>query len=179
MKEKKEIDRSIFWNIGQTLTHNALFNIIVGNRGGGKSYGAKKRGVDNWIKNKEQFGYIRRYKEDLKKPLEQFFEDIKWEYPDFQFKVVGEKLYCRLKPADPEEKWTDDDICGYGFVLSTANNKKSMSFRNLSVKYLIESVVLFELIASNTSLSCNSLSKSPTPLKGTLLSLGDSSYIGI
>ena len=42
MKAKEVIDRSIFWDIGRTLTYNALFNFIVGNRGGGKSYGAKK-----------------------------------------------------------------------------------------------------------------------------------------
>ena len=31
------IDVSIFWDIYRTLTHNALINLIVGNRGGGKS----------------------------------------------------------------------------------------------------------------------------------------------
>lgn len=129
----QEIDRSIFWDIGKTLTHNVLFNFIVGNRGGGKSYGAKKKAIDNFIKKKEQFGYIRRYKEDLKKPMEQFFEDIKWEYPDYQFKVEGDKFFIRLKPADEKEKWTEDDIAGYGFVLSTANNKKSISYPKITL----------------------------------------------
>lgn len=127
-----EIDRSIFWDLGRTLTHNALFNIIVGNRGGGKSYGAKKRGIDNFIKNKEQFGYIRRYKEDLKRPMEQFFTDIAWEYPDYEFKVLGDKFYIREKPLDSKAKWTDDDIAGYGFILSTANNKKSISYPKIT-----------------------------------------------
>jgi len=132
-KKTEEIDRSIFWDINRTLTHNALFNFIVGNRGGGKSYGAKKRAIDNFINRREQFGYIRRYKEDLKRPLEQFFEDIAWEYPDYEFKSVGDKLYIRLKPEDEKEKWTDDDIAGFGFVLSTANNKKSISFPNITL----------------------------------------------
>lgn len=127
-----KIDESMFWNIRQTLTHNMLLNIIVGNRGGGKSFGAKEWGIDNYIKKKEQFGYIRRYKEDLKKPMEQYFEDIKYKYPDYEFKTSGDKFYCRLKPEDPDEKWTDDNICGYGFSLSTANNKKSMSFPNIT-----------------------------------------------
>lgn len=133
MALKKLVDRSIFWDIGKTLTYNMLINIIVGNRGGGKSYGAKKRAIDNWIKKKEQFGYIRRYKEDLKKPMEQFFKDIEWEYPDYEFKVSGDKFYCRLRPADEGEKWTEDDVCGYGFVLSTANNKKSISYPNITM----------------------------------------------
>lgn len=127
----QEIDRSIFWDIGRTLTHNMLFNVIVGNRGGGKSYGAKKRAIDNFIKRKEQFGYIRRYKDDLKKPLEQFFTDISWEYPDYEFKVNGEKLYIRLK-GEPNAKWLDSDVAGYGFVLSTASNKKSISYPDIT-----------------------------------------------
>lgn len=122
------IDKSIFWDINRTLTHNMLFNVIVGNRGGGKSYGAKQRAIDNFIKKKEQFGYIRRYKDDLKKPMEQFFKDIAWEYPDYEFKIDGEKFLIRLKPADEKQKWTEEDVAGYGFILSTAANKKSISY---------------------------------------------------
>lgn len=124
----QEIDRSIYWDINRTLTHNMLINFIVGNRGGGKSYGAKKRAIDNFIKKKEQFGYIRRYKEDLKKPMEQFFQDISWEYPDYEFKTEGEKFFIRLKPADENEPWRKEDVAGYGFVLSTADNRKSISY---------------------------------------------------
>jgi hypothetical protein len=51
-----EIDKSIFWNARRTLTHNTLINVIVGNRGGGKSYGAKQWAIDNFIKKGEQFG---------------------------------------------------------------------------------------------------------------------------
>lgn len=122
------IDKSIFWNASETLTHNRLVNFIVGNRGGGKSYGSKQRSIDNFIKKHEQFGYIRRYKDDLKQPMEQYFKDIEWEYPDYEFRVLGEKFYIRRKPENEDEKWTDDDIAGYGFVLSTANNKKSISY---------------------------------------------------
>lgn len=126
------IDRSIFWNPRRTLTHNSLFNIIVGNRGGGKSYGAKSWAIDNFIKKGEQFGYIRRYKDDLKKPMEQFFKDIEWEYPDYQFKVDGDKFLIREKPLDEKEKWKTQDIAGYGFTLSTANNKKSISYPQIT-----------------------------------------------
>ena len=126
------IDKSIFWDIGRTMTHNMLINIIVGNRGGGKSYGAKEKAVENFIKKKEQFGYIRRYKDDLKKPLEQFYKDIAQEFPEHECKVEGDKVYIRLK-ADPKQKWSEKDLAGYGFSLSTANNKKSMSFPDISM----------------------------------------------
>lgn len=127
-----EIDTSMFLDVGKTLTYNSLINVIVGNRGGGKSYGAKKRGIDNFIKRGEQFGYIRRYKDDLKEPMEQYFKDIEAKYPDFQFRVKAKKFYIRLRPADPEEKWTENDVAGYGFELSTAANKKSISYPKIT-----------------------------------------------
>lgn len=129
------VDISVFWNMRHTLTHNALINLIVGNRGGGKSYGWKELAVNNFIKKKEQFGYIRRYRDDLKEPLEQFFKDIAQEFPDYECMVKGSKVYIRKKSANEEEErsWTEDDIAGYGFVLSTANNRKSISYPDITL----------------------------------------------
>jgi len=123
---------NIFWNLNLTLTHNALFNLIVGNRGGGKSFGAKRRGIDNFINKGEQFGYVRRYKDDLTLPMQQYFEDIKEFYPDYEFKTEGTKFYIRKKCKE-KTKWTDKDIAGYGFVLSTANNKKSIAYPKITI----------------------------------------------
>lgn len=130
---KDEIDYSMFWNIRRTLTYSwALWFFIVGNRGGGKTYGFKEWAIDDFIKNGWQFGYIRRYKDDLKEPMIQYFKDIQDKYPDYEFKTDNKYFYIRLRPEDPKEKWTEDDIAGYGFTLSTANNKKSISFPKIN-----------------------------------------------
>ena len=126
------IDTSMFWDIKRTLTHNSLINVILGNRGGGKTFGAKMLCIDNFIKKGEQFGYIRRYKDDLKEPMQQFFKDIEYKYPDYEFKTDNKYLYIRLKTENDNEKWTDKDIAGYGFILSTANNKKSISYPRIT-----------------------------------------------
>ena len=128
---KNEIDESIFWNLRRTLTHNALFYIILGNRGGGKSFGAKWYAIDRFIKNGEQFGYIRRYKEDLTNSMKQFFKDIEYKYPDYEFKVDKNNFYIRIK-SGKEGGWKESDIAGYGFILSTANNKKSIAYPNIT-----------------------------------------------
>lgn len=125
-------NKSFYWNLRATLTYNYLINIIVGNRGGGKTYGYKEWAIDDFIKNKRQFGYIRRYREDLQKSIPTFFNDIKHKYPDYEFRVDGTKFYIRLKPTDEKQRWTEKDIAGYGFVLSTANNLKSIAFPNIS-----------------------------------------------
>lgn len=135
-------ENSMFWDLNRTLTHNRLVNIIVGNRGGGKSYGAKKRGIDNFIKNREQFGYIRRYKEDLKDPMLKYFDDIADNYPDYEFKADSKYFYIRIRPADEKQKWTEKDIAGYGFALSTAAGKKSIPYPRITTltfdEFLIE-----------------------------------------
>lgn len=123
---------NIYWDLRRTLTHNMLINIIVGNRGGGKSFGAKWYAIDNFLKRGEQFGYIRRYKDDLKEPMQQFFKDIEYKYPDYEFKVDTKYFYVRLRPENDKEKWTEANICGYGFSLSTANNKKSISYPKIT-----------------------------------------------
>lgn len=123
----------IYWNLRRTLTYSdILFYIIVGNRGGGKTYGFKEWAIDDFIKTGYQFGYIRRYKDDLKEPMKQYFKDIEEKYPDYEFKTDNKYFYIRLKPADPNEKWTEKDIAGYGFTLSTANNKKSISYPKIN-----------------------------------------------
>lgn len=128
-----EIDTSMYWNIRRTLTYSdIIFYLILGNRGGGKTYGFKEWAIDDFIKNGYQFGYIRRYKDDLKEPMKQYFKDIEDKYPDYEFKSDTKYFYIRLKPADPNEKWTEKDIAGYGFILSTASNKKSISYPKIN-----------------------------------------------
>ena len=127
-----EVDNSMYWNLRRTLTHNSLINVIVGNRGGGKTFGSKEYAIDRFIKYKEQFGYIRRYKDDLKEPMQQYFKDIEYKYPDYEFKTDSKYFYIRLRSEDDNVKWTEDDIAGYGFVLSTANNKKSISYPRIT-----------------------------------------------
>lgn len=130
---KTNIDTAIFWNLRRTLTYSdILFYFIVGNRGGGKTYGFKEWAIDDFIENGMQFGYIRRYKDDLKEPMIQYFKDIHDKYPDYEFKTDSKYFYIRLKPADEKTPWTEDDIAGYGFVLSTANNKKSISYPKIN-----------------------------------------------
>lgn len=132
MSEKK-IDNSMFWDINKTLTYNALFNFIVGLRGVGKTFGAKSRGIDNFLKKREQFGYVRRYKEDLTLPMKQFFKDIEYKYPNHEFKTDSKYLFIREKPTRKNQPWTEEDIAGHGFQLSNANNRKSISYPDITL----------------------------------------------
>lgn len=105
----------MFWNINKCLSYNALFNFIIGNRGAGKTYGAKKFVISRFLKYGEQFVYLRRYKEELKN-IKNFFNDVSVEFPETKFKVKGKELYI------------DDKLAGYVIPLSTSKIQKSTSY---------------------------------------------------
>ena len=109
-------DEDIYWDIHPMLTYGALFSFIVGNRGGGKTFGAKKFCINRFIKKGEQFIYVRRYKQELKR-IKTFFDDIKQYYPDNDLKVNAKGEFV-----------IDGVQAGCAIPLSTAKIEKSVAF---------------------------------------------------
>lgn len=105
-----------WYNYDKINSYNAMLNVIMTNRGFGKSYGSKKLAIKNFLKKGEQFVYVRRYKTEITKQFKQFFDDIKQEFPEHEFKINGNRAYI------------DDKICGYAIPLSTSANDKSTPF---------------------------------------------------
>ena len=52
----------MYYDYDKISSYNATFNMIITNRGFGKTYGAKKRAINKFLKKGEQFIYVRRYK---------------------------------------------------------------------------------------------------------------------
>ena len=66
-----------FWySLQRVLSFNALINIIIGERGVGKSFSCKKHVINRFIKKGEEFVYLRRYKTELSKSFKKFFEAL-------------------------------------------------------------------------------------------------------
>lgn len=108
-------EKSIFYDFHDLLSHNALFNFVIGNRGAGKTYGFKKWAIKTYLKSGAQFIYLRRYKTEFD-DFKNFFNDIAHEFPDVEFEVKGKLLYI------------NGGLAGYGVALSTALTKKSVSY---------------------------------------------------
>lgn len=124
-----------WYNYNKILSYNAMWNFIVGPRGNGKTYGAKKKAIKDFITRGHQFAYVRRFKEELQLSRDSFFADIEKanEFPDYDFRVVGKK--AQIAPVetrdDDKRRWED---MGVFIPLSTAQSYKSVSFpgiRNL------------------------------------------------
>ena len=74
----------MYYDIGQTLTYNCLFNMVIGPRGCGKTYAAKKRAIKLFLEKGTQFIYLRRFQDELVETAESYFNDIiiNREFPD-------------------------------------------------------------------------------------------------
>lgn len=102
----------------ELLSRNCLFNFLIGNRGGGKTFGTKDWAIKDFIKNGNEFIYLRRYKSELE-TVSTYFADIQHKFPNHKLTVKGNKFYCNNK------------CCGYALPLSTWITKKSTSYPNV------------------------------------------------
>lgn len=54
-----------YYSLNRILKENADYNIIIGERSNGKTYASLKYCLENYLKSKKSFVYLRRWKEDL------------------------------------------------------------------------------------------------------------------
>lgn len=126
------MEESIYYNYNRIISYNALLNILIGERGVGKTYGASKLVTSDFIKKKRQFVYLRRYKTELSKSFKKFFEALKKEneFPEHTLETKGLTFLI------------DNEVAGYGMTLSTAQQLKSSNFPD--VYYIIFDEFLIE-----------------------------------
>lgn len=121
----------MWYDLNNTLTYNCLFNIIIGNRGCGKTYGAKKRAIKQFLEKGQQFIYLRRTEAELEVVQDSIFNDIMMnnEFPTHTFKFQGGNYFC------------DDMVMGYAMALSKAHHYKSTSFPVVSLIIYDECII--------------------------------------
>ena len=122
---------SFWYDISSVLSYNALLYYVIGERGVGKSFSAKKYVINHYIKKNKKFVYLRRYKTELKESVPKFFDDIKMAglFKDKSFNVESNKFYMNKK------------CIGYALPLSTANILKSASFSDVDTIIFDEFII--------------------------------------
>lgn len=124
---------NIWYDYAPVLSYGkAMFIFIIGERGVGKTYGAKKWCINKFIKKNEQFIYLRRYKTELKESAgttDKFFKAIYPEFPGHKFQISGSNILC------------DGKTMGYTIALSTANILKSTSFDGVTTIIFDEFII--------------------------------------
>lgn len=116
------MNEDIYYNYDKLFSYNFLMAFIIGERGCGKTWGAKKSVLKKYLKTGEQFIYLRRYKTELDTSLATFWSDLqdKGCFEDHKLEVKKSKMLTEFK--------CDGKVCGYAVPLSTANILKSTAF---------------------------------------------------
>ena len=124
--------KSIYWNILPILGKKADFNLVIGQRGNGKTYGVLKRFLENYKKTKKRFCYIRRWKDDIVAAyMEQLFtpfDNVIEELFGSGFSIAYKNKKFYLVNPDGIKV----DCIGYVLSLSESHHTKSVSFVNVS-----------------------------------------------
>jgi hypothetical protein len=108
----------MWYDVNKTLTHGCLFNMIIGNRGCGKTYGLLKKAIQRYLKNGSQFIYLRRYQTELDKVKETIFNAL-ISNGEFEGHTIEYKA---------DQYFIDGQLFGYAMALTTSNSWKSASF---------------------------------------------------
>lgn len=123
--------KSIYWNISKILGLKADFNLVIGQRGNGKTYGVLKHFLEVYKKTKKRFCYIRRWDEDIKAyRMEQLFAPFR----NLIDELFGEEFsieYRNHKFFLVNGNGTKVDCIGYVLSLSSSHHTKSISYTNV------------------------------------------------
>jgi len=113
------MNKSLYYDPSKMLSYNRILNFIIGARGIGKSYSMKIHPIRRFIKHGEQFIYLRRYKDEIKK-FDNYFNDVAKEFPNVKFQIKGRKAYI------------DGKLAGWAIPLSSWQSEKSNAYPNVT-----------------------------------------------
>lgn len=147
----------IHYNLDSIDSKKALFNLIFGEKSGGKSYQVKhKKAIEYYLKTGKKFILLRRWKDEITtEKVEQYFADVDIE------KITNGKYNCiscfkraiYLSRFDSETfKIQRGEKIGYYIALSQEQNYSSVSFLD------VENII-FEEFMSRTMYISNEANK--------------------
>ena len=120
----------MYYDANKTLSRQRLFNFVVGARGCGKTYGAKKHVIKQFLRRGKQFVYLRRYETEMPSAeMRNFFDDIAQEFPEATFK--SDRGLFRI----------NGNIAGWYFPLSKSVMLKSIPFPNVGLIIFDEFII--------------------------------------
>ena len=139
-----------YYNFDKLFSYNFLLAFVITERGLGKTFGSKVAMLKKFIKNGEQFIYIRRYKTELDSALATFWSDIQNNgyFDDLELGIRKKKMLTEFT--------CDGEVCGFAVPLSTANILKSTAFPKVKTiifdEFLIDDSGLYKYLKNEVNL---------------------------
>ena len=132
--------KSKYWNVRNVLSRMCLYNLIIGERSNGKTYGTLEYGLEEYFKNGSEIGIIRRMEEDFRgKRANQLFAPLvkngvierlsKGKYNSVKY--YSQRWYFQHLEEDKNKCYTEETPFAYAFALSSMEHDKSSSYPNI------------------------------------------------
>ena len=129
------------YDISGVMGSNCPINVVTGARSYGKTYGWKKRGIQNFLDRGETWGYLRTFDQEIKDILadgnEAFFSDIMRndEFPGYRFRALGRTMECGklLGTNDKGEEQVEWKTMGQFLALTKAQSYKGKTVANMTL----------------------------------------------
>lgn len=108
----------MWYDKAQLLSHNKILNMVLSNRGGGKTFSMTRWAIDDFKKTGAQCAWVRRYQTEIDEMLlnGKFFDAVREFYPDDEFKIEGNLGYI------------NGEVAIYFIALSTSRQLKSNNY---------------------------------------------------
>ena len=112
----------MWWSRSGILSHNKILNMVLSNRGGGKTFDCTRWAIDDFKKNQKQCAWVRRYQTEIDEMLlaGKFFDAVRPFYPDDELKIEGNVGYV------------NGEVAIYFIALSTSRQLKSNNYPNVN-----------------------------------------------
>ena len=160
-------EKRVYYSLDKIKRNNATYNIIFGERSNGKTFALLVNGIREWVKDRSQMAYLRRWKEDITgRRASQLFAGVvsagevtkltKGEFSGVHY-FAGKWYMCNY---DEQGKavFGDNDVIAYAFSLSDMEHDKSTSYPNVrsivfdefltNKLYMVDEFVLFMGVVS-------------------------------
>lgn len=108
----------MWYDKSMLLSHNKILNMVLSNRGGGKTFNMTRWAIDDFKKTGSQCAWVRRYQTEIDEMLQngKFFDAVREYYPNDELKIDGNLGYINGK------------VAVYFIALSTSRQLKSNNY---------------------------------------------------
>lgn len=108
----------MWYDKAQLLSHNKIMNMVLSNRGGGKTFHFTRWGIDDFKKTGSQCVWVRRYQTEIDEMLlnGKFFDAVREYYPNDELTVEGNLGLV------------NGEVAFYFIALSTSRQLKSNNY---------------------------------------------------
>lgn len=112
----------MWYDKAQLLSHNKIMNMVLSNRGGGKTFHFTRWGIDDFKKTGNQCVWVRRYQTEIDEILlnGKFFDAVREYYPNDELKVEGNLGLV------------NGEVAFYFIALSTSRQLKSNNYPHVN-----------------------------------------------